>query len=84
VIYVDEIDFVNIIFRSKKEEKMSATTIALAQQKALEYANWQAAERRLAAEQEENRRQLAELLERVRHMEVLVHRLLNELQGDGR
>ena len=84
MIYVDEIDFVNIIFRSKKEEKMSATTIALAQQKALEYANWQAAERRLAAEQEENRRQLAELLERVRHMEVLVHRLLNELQGDGR
>jgi hypothetical protein len=63
---------------------MSATTIALAQQKALEYANWQAAERRLAAEQEETRRQLAELLERVRHMEVLVHRLLNELQGDGR
>ena len=43
-----------------------------------------AAERRLAAEQEETRRQLAELLERVRHMEVLVHRLLNELQGDGR
>jgi hypothetical protein len=63
---------------------MSATTIALAQQQALEYAKWQAAERRLAAEQEENRRQLAELLERVRHMEVLVHRLLNELQGDGR
>jgi cysteine sulfinate desulfinase/cysteine desulfurase-like protein len=84
VIYVDEIDFVNIIFRSKKEEKMSATTIALAQQKALEYAIRLAAERRLAAEQEENRRQLAELLERVRHMEVLVHRLLNELQGDGR
>ena len=63
---------------------MSATTIALAQQKALEHANQQAAERRLAAEQEETRRQLAELLERVRHMEVLVHRLINELQGDGR
>ena len=63
---------------------MSDTTIALAQQKALEHAIRQAAEKRLAAEQEENRRQLAELLERVRHMEVLVHRLINELQGDGR
>ena len=36
------------------------------------------------AEQEENRRQLAELLERVRQLETLMHRLINELQGDGR
>ena len=42
------------------------------------------AERRLAAEQEGPRRQLAELQDRVRHLEVLVHRLLNEQEGDGR
>lgn len=84
MIYVDEIDFVNIIFRSKEEKKVSATTIALAHQKALEHANRLADERRLAAEQEETRRQLAELQDRVRHLEVLVHRLLNEQQGDGR
>jgi hypothetical protein len=52
------------------------------------------AERRLAAEQEENQRQRAveqetqrqigDLQDRVRHLEVLVHRLLNEQQGDGR
>jgi len=63
---------------------VSATTIALAQQKALEHANRLAAERRLAAEQEETRQQLAELQDRVRHLEVLVHRLLNEQEGDGR
>ena len=42
------------------------------------------AERRMAAEQEETRRQLAELQDRVRYLEVLVHRLLNEHQGNGR
>ena len=37
-----------------------------------------------ATQQEETRRQLADLQIRVRHLEQLVHRLLNESQGDGR
>lgn len=41
-------------------------------------------DRLVDAWQEEARRQLADLQVRVRHLEVIVHRLLNECTGDGR
>lgn len=41
-------------------------------------------DRLVDAWREEATRQLADLQMRVRHLEVIVHRLLNECTGDGR